>query len=74
MSEYIGIIFEAETKEIRAVFNPAYDWQLFDPNLIKCEDEKRKMLIFPREELPALMKPSHIPWILEQAQEILKEI
>ena len=72
-SKYIGIIYEENTKEIRIIFNPAYDYQLDDLSHIQSKEENRKLLKLPRGKLPKIMTPFYIPKIVEMANEILRK-
>lgn len=72
-SKYIGVIYAKETKEIKVIFNPAYDWQLLDPaHSSSVDGEERGLLKLLREELPEVMTPYYIPGIVKKANEILK--
>lgn len=72
-SKFIGVIYAKETKEIKAVFNPVYDWQLFDPAHIAIIDgEERDLLKLPREDFPTTATPYFIPGVIKRAKKILK--
>jgi hypothetical protein len=46
-SDFIGVVFNRETKEIIAVINPAYDWQLADHRT-----KENNVLLMKRMNLP----------------------
>lgn len=50
MSEYIGLVFDLGTNELRMVIDPDVDDLLDDPAHVNCNNEKRIMVKVPRSE------------------------
>jgi len=65
-SDFIGVVFNRASKEIIAVVNPAYDWQLADHHT-----EEHGVLLIKRGDFPSDGTPYWAKKVIERAQRVL---
>lgn len=61
MSEYIGMVFDLNSGELRLIIDPDYDYQLDDPAHVTCEGDNRLMVKVARNTLPDWVQKMGLP-------------
>lgn len=77
MSEYIGIVIDRKTKELRMVVNPSRDEQLEDKSWVTAPEDDRVMIKVSRTESPLFskdMNPMGVKYIQGNLEKFLERV